>query len=154
MSTPTLPVHNYCVMMTADVRALLRYRDRRRCATVSTETNTALGAFANSPLLLFGVMGAPPHQFNVNSVFSFLPVHGNLPIHGGENVSSISTGEVGKDEQQAGTAVRAAALARRGERFWWHTSICSPLHFSKRHLLLFRNSFAVFTRNSSEHRAI
>lgn len=34
-------------------------------------------------------------------------------------------------QHQAGTAVKGVALARRNESFWWHTSICSLLHFSK-----------------------
>lgn len=37
-----------------------------------------------------------------------------------------------KDEHQAGTAVKGVVLARRNKSFWWHTSICSLLHFSKR----------------------
>lgn len=37
-----------------------------------------------------------------------------------------------KDEHQAGTAVKGAALALLNESFWWRASICSRLHFSKR----------------------
>lgn len=49
-----------------------------KVATVSVETNIALGPFVNSTQLLFRVMGAPPchnnslkeKQFNVNNIFS------------------------------------------------------------------------------------
>lgn len=57
---------------------LQRERERERVATVSMETNIALGLFVNSTQLLFRVIGAPPchnnslkeEQFNVNNIFS------------------------------------------------------------------------------------
>lgn len=68
-------------------------------ATISMETNIALGLFVNSTQLLFRVMGAPPchnnslkeEQFNVNNIFSICLFMKSLRIHQGK-ASSHSWG--------------------------------------------------------------
>jgi len=70
-------------------------------ATISMETNIALGLFVNSTQLLFRVMGAPPchnnslkeEQFNVNNIFSICLFMKTLRIHQGK-ASSHTAGEV------------------------------------------------------------
>ena len=72
--------------MTADVKGtcnassffIIKTGRKNKVATVSLETNIALGLFVNSTQLLFSVMGAAPchnnslkeEQFNVNNIFS------------------------------------------------------------------------------------
>lgn len=80
-----------------------------KVATVSVETNIALGPFVNSTQLLFRVMGAPPchnnslkeKQFNVNNIFSICLLMKTFPIHR-ENCFSSFSGKKGKSTIERG----------------------------------------------------
>lgn len=84
----------------------------------------------------------------------------NPTIHR-ENVSPIPKGKstIEKDElltSSVGCSQKRSISLPEWELFWWHTSICSLLRFSKdvSCLPLFRKFRCYFTRNSSERRAI
>lgn len=104
-------------------------------ATISMETNIALGLFVNSTQLLFRMMGAPPchnnslkeEQFNVNNIFSICLFMKTLWIHQGK-ASSHTAGEVRNPDFAKSAAYylncRRHVNATLNGLQPWHSSIC------------------------------
>lgn len=145
-NSSTVATKSY-IVMTVDVRATHNARSffitkTEKVATISMETNIALGLFVNRTQLLFRVMGAPPchnnsrkeEQFNVNNIFSICLLMKTLQSTGKTFLLVPKGKHSGKDELVTSSkdAVKGKVLACCNERSsWWHVSICSLLHCSK-----------------------